>query len=80
MNESGPDYYIITSKYTSSYKDPVEVVWSIFRNKKTQSYKILNVQIGGVSYVLNLRSQFDSTISKYGIDGLITKLKEKSNQ
>lgn len=47
------------------------------RNSKT-GWKVFDVKIEGVSYVLNYRSQFDAEISATGIDAVIARLERET--
>ncbi len=81
-SQSEPDYYIIDSiyKFTDSSNKSVQLEWSIFYNKKSKSYKILNVNIAGINSILNWRGQVNSVIKREGMGQLIHKLKDKISQ
>lgn len=55
---------------------PVPLLYSMRKGKKDDRWKIYDVSIDGISMITNYRSQFDSLISKKGIDGVIADLKD----
>ena len=54
---------------------PVPLVYSMRKGKSDKRWKIYDVSIDGISMITNYRSQFDSLISKKGLDGVIADLK-----
>ena len=79
-DERRPGFHIITSKYTETNKEPVDVAWIIKKNKETESYKIFNIQTEGISFIILWRDQFNSIIKQQGINGLIDELKDLNFQ
>ncbi len=55
---------------------PVNIDYSL--EKLQTGWKVYDVSVGGVSLVTNYRSGFADSISKSGIDGLITQLTDKN--
>lgn len=56
--------------------EPVQIDYSM--EKASDSWKVYDVTVAGVSLVTNYRSTFDRQISESGIDGLIKTLAEKN--
>lgn len=56
--------------------EPVKLDYRL--DKKDETWKIIDVNVGGIWLVQNYRSQFAGEISKGGIDGLIKTLAERN--
>jgi len=70
-----PSLFFVTSTLTRPGGEPATVEWRISR--KGDRYKILDVVAEGVSMVLTLRKEYGTVVKKFGVDGLITRLREK---
>ena len=52
-----------------------------WRTRETDgNYRLVDVAIEGVSLVVSNRSEFDSVVSRQGIDALIAQIQGKSKQ
>ena len=73
--------YILKTKYSHPDMDSdIPIQWAIRQIKAEGSYKIVDVQIEGISYLVSLKSQNQSSIRKHGFEGLIKQLQEKTEQ
>lgn len=79
-NEYKPNHHIITSKYIETGKKPIKISWVIVKAKEEKTYKIVDVQIEGISFIISRRSEYSSVIRREGIDELVTKLSELVNR
>ena len=73
-------YGLKTIYFHPDMDSDVLIQWVIRQIKAEGSYKIIDVQIEGVSYLLSLKSQNQSSIRSHGFEGLIKQLKEKTAQ
>lgn len=56
--------------------DPVRIDWRV--RETDGRYRLVDVAIEGVSLVVSNRSEFDSVVSRQGLDALITQIQGKS--
>ncbi|MEJ2174825.1 MAG: ABC transporter substrate-binding protein [bacterium] len=61
-----------------SGRQPVAIDYDM--EKTARGWKCYNVYVGGVSLVLNYRTEFAAEVRKSGIDGLIAVLEKKNKQ
>ena len=55
---------------------PVRIEWRV---RETQGvYRLIDVAVEGVSLVVTNRSEFDSVVSRQGLDALITQIRGKN--
>lgn len=72
--------YLVASEVTRSSGGNLVLEWQIVRRKKTDSYKIADLSLEGVSLIVNWRGEFSDIISNQGPDKTIEFLKNKSNE
>lgn len=73
----GSSQVIVQSEVRGS-GEPIKLDYRL--DKSGETWKIIDVNVGGIWLVQNYRSQFASELSKGGIDGLITALVERNKQ
>lgn len=76
-------YYQIASEYTDpSIGKPVGIVWYVLKKEDSDSYKIFNVSIEGINFILIWKSEYSSFIlkNKGGTEAYINKMKEEYNK
>ncbi len=76
MAPTDTDVIVRSLVRSSSGADPVQVDYDM--EKTDEGWKVYNVKIGGVSLVENYRGTFNTEITKNGIDGLISMLRERN--
>lgn len=76
MAPTDTDVIVRSLVRSSSGADPVQVDYDM--EKTDEGWKVYNVKIGGVSLVENYRGTFNTEITKNGIDGLISVLRERN--
>ena len=80
-NKKKQDLHFITTQYShSNLSKGLEMIWVIKQKKGEAFYKIFDVRIEGISYILSWRSQNESLIRKNGFEGFIQDLTEKTEQ
>jgi phospholipid transport system substrate-binding protein len=78
QDQKRPGLFFVGSKVQRPQGEPYFVEWRLRR--RADHYKILDVTTEGVSMAVTLRNEYDSVAKKYGIDGLIARLREKADQ
>ena len=73
VNNGGKEV-VVKTKITAQGK-PVNMDYTMYQSGS--KYRVYNVAVEGASLVTVYRSQFNETIRKSGIDGLISQLKQK---
>ena len=74
VNNGGKEV-VVKTKITAQGK-PVNMDYTMYQSGS--KYRVYNVAVEGASLVTVYRSQFNETIRKSGIDGLIGQLKQKN--
>lgn len=79
VSESAPDKGTVTvlSKIIGQGKDPVDFNYKL--RKMDDKWRIVDIQMSGVSQLALTRAQFVSVIKEKGFEGLIASLKGKIN-
>ncbi|MGE5468459.1 MAG: phospholipid-binding protein MlaC [Ignavibacteria bacterium] len=67
---------IVRTQAVEPGKPPIAIDY--YMEQKPDGWKVYDVTVDSVSLVTNYRSQFDSTVSQSGIDGLLRSLTEKN--
>ena len=72
--------YIVAMNLVTKDSSSLKLDWRLYVNKN-KNFKILDVNIDGVSMLVTQRAEFASVIknSPQGVKGLIEKMKEKLN-
>jgi phospholipid transport system substrate-binding protein len=80
IEPKGENIFIVKSFVET--RKPIQEIFEIDYTviKNPDGYRIIDVIFDGVSTLENYRRQFNKIIKLKGIDGLILKLKERSNQ
>jgi len=68
-----PDEVLVATKIQRPNAPPLEAGWRVRSN--SNSFKIIDVMVTGVSMVVTQRSEFSAVIQRQGIDGLIETLR-----
>lgn len=68
----------VNVKVLKSGRQPIAIDYDM--EKTARGWKCYNVYVGGVSLVLNYRTEFAAEVRKSGIDGLISVLQKKNKQ
>ncbi|QJQ52433.1 MULTISPECIES: MlaC/ttg2D family ABC transporter substrate-binding protein [Vitreoscilla] len=76
VNNGGKEVVVKTSVTASSQGKPVKMDYTMYQSGN--QYRVYNVSVEGASLVTVYRNQFNETIRKSGIDGLIAELKKKN--
>lgn len=76
VNNGGKEVVVKTSITASSQGKPVKMDYTMYQSGN--QYRVYNVSVEGASLVTVYRNQFNETIRKSGIDGLIAELKKKN--
>jgi phospholipid transport system substrate-binding protein len=71
--------FLVSSKVQAGSGQPVQVDYRIRRNDDN-SFHVIDIVVEGVSLLATQRSEFASVIQRQGIDFLIQRLKQKSQQ
>lgn len=79
-NRRVADELVVRTLLKSSGAPEIALDYRIYRNKRENAWKIVDVNVEGIWMVENYRSQFASTLSNEGIPGLIKLLEEKSEE
>ena len=79
-NRRVSDELVVRTLLKSSGAPDIALDYRIYRNKRKNEWKIVDVNVEGIWMVENYRSQFASTLSNEGIPGLIKLLEEKSEE
>lgn len=79
-NRRVSDELVVRTLLKSSGAPDIALDYRIYRNKRTNEWKIVDVNVEGIWMVENYRAQFASTLSNEGISGLIKLLEEKSDE
>ena len=66
----GSDALIPTEVTLPSRPDPVRIDWRV--READGAYRLIDVAVEGVSLVVSNRSEFDSVVSRQGLDALIS--------
>jgi phospholipid transport system substrate-binding protein len=57
---------------------PIEADWRV--RQQDAGYRIIDVEVGGVSMAITQRAEFDSLVQRNGVDGLIEVLRAKTSR
>lgn len=76
VNNGGKEVVVKTSITASSQGKPVKMDYTMYQSGN--QYRVYNVSVEGASLVTVYRNQFNETIRKSGVDGLIAELKKKN--
>ena len=74
--EDGNDALVGTEASLPSRPQPVRIDWRV--RDESGDYRLIDVAIEGVSMVVSNRSEFDSVISRQGLDALIAQIRGKT--
>lgn len=77
--ETNDRLVIVRTKLSASQRDPIQLDYRLLKNKDG-SWKIFDVNVGGVWLVENYRSQFASVISNGGLNNLIKQLRDRTSK
>lgn len=69
-----------TLKLKASSQSGDDVALFLRLEKKADKWKIIDINVDGVSYVVTMRGQFSDNLSQKGIDGLILFLRDAAQQ
>lgn len=78
VTEATEQKAILKLKASSQRGDDVALFLRL--EKRIDKWKIIDVNVDGVSYVVTMRGQFSDNLSQKGVDGLILFLKEAAEQ
>ncbi|MCX7893752.1 MAG: ABC transporter substrate-binding protein [Burkholderiales bacterium] len=76
--QPGDNDVIVRSEVKQPGQQPVSIDYSM--EKTAASWKVYDVQVGGVSLVTTYRDTFTNEVRQGGIDGLIRSLEDKNRQ
>ncbi len=76
--KSSGSAYIVASEVNIGNSKPIAMNYTVYSS--ANKYLVYNISVEGASLVTVYRNQFSEVISKNGIDGLITELKNKNTQ
>ena len=79
-NRRVSDELVVRTLLKSTGSQDIALDYRIYRNKRQNAWKIVDVNVEGIWMVENYRAQFASTLSNDGIQGLIKLLEEKSEE
>ncbi len=74
----GAEEVRVNTEVSEAGGPPIPINYSLYDTGET--WKVFDVTIDGVSLVSNYRSSFASQIRRYGLDGLIAKIKERNDK
>ena len=57
---------------------PIEADWRV--RQQDIGYRIIDVEVGGISMAITQRAEFDSLVQRNGVDGLIEVLRAKTSR
>ncbi|WP_434777477.1 MlaC/ttg2D family ABC transporter substrate-binding protein [Neisseria sp. Ec49-e6-T10] len=77
-NNNGREIVVSTEVALANNNKPILMDYTMYQSGN--KYRVYNVSVEGASLVTVYRNQFNETISKQGIDGLIQELKDKNNK
>lgn len=75
-NNGGKELVVKTNVTAKSQGKPVRMDYTMYQSGN--KYRVYNVSVEGASLVTVYRNQFNETIRKSGVDGLIAELKKKN--
>jgi len=72
----GPDYKVRTRIRRQSGTEPIDVNWRL--RQRDSGFRVIDVEIGGVSMALTQRDEFNAVLRRGGIDALLAHLEERA--
>lgn len=73
----GKDEATVRAQFVRSGGKPLPIEFQM--RKESQSWKVYDISVEGISLVLTYRSEFDAVVKQEGIDGLIKRLQQKNS-
>jgi phospholipid transport system substrate-binding protein len=73
----GKEEATVRAQFVRSGGKPLPIEFQM--RKESQSWKVYDISVEGISLVLTYRSEFDAVVKQEGIDGLIKRLQQKNS-
>jgi phospholipid transport system substrate-binding protein len=74
----GGDDIMVTSEVRRNGEPPLRIDWRV--RPQDGGYKIVDIVVEGISLVVTQRGEFQSIVSKEGVDGLLTSLRVRAER
>ncbi|TJZ79113.1 MlaC/ttg2D family ABC transporter substrate-binding protein [Chitiniphilus eburneus] len=74
---AGDDEQSVRTEVSLPGQKPIPVDFSFERTR--QGWKVFDISVDGISFIVNNRNQFSAVIRKDGVDGLIKLLADRNN-
>ena len=76
QDSADPELYLVASTIQRPDDEPIAVVWRL--RDGADGFKVLDIIAEGVSMAISLRHEYGAVVKNHGIDGLISRLKDKN--
>jgi len=73
-----PGRVIVASEVTQANGNKTDVIYRAYLNKDTGLWMVYDVTVEGISMLLSYRTTYLSEFGKYGVDSVISSMKEKN--
>ncbi len=76
QDRADPELYLVATTILRPEGEPIAVIWRIRDNG--DGFKVQDIIAEGVSMAISLRHEYGAVVKNHGIDGLISRLKDKN--